>query len=108
MAPGQHVGQDLAEVSLIDRGIVENDEEAEAAAEGEAAAEAEAQAAAALAERAASQPVKDRLRANTDEAIARGAFGSPTIIVHEPAGEEQLYFGNDQLPLVRAKVAALA
>ena len=61
-----------------------------------------------LAERAGSQPVKDRLRANTDEAIARGSFGSPTIIVHEPAGEEQLYFGNDQLPLVRAKVAALA
>tara|TARA_B100000678_G_scaffold16504_2_gene13031 strand:+ start:5130 stop:5756 length:627 start_codon:yes stop_codon:yes gene_type:complete len=63
---------------------------------------------AALAERAASQPVKDCLRANTDEAIARGAFGSPTIIVHDPTGEEQLYFGNDQLPLVRAKVAALA
>jgi len=63
---------------------------------------------AALAERAASQPVKDRLRANTDEAIARGAFGSPTIFVHDPTGEEQLYFGNDQLPLVRAKVAALA
>ena len=63
---------------------------------------------AALAERAGSQPVKDRLRANTDEAIARGAFGSPTIIVHDPTGGEQLYFGNDQLPLVRAKVAALA
>ena len=63
---------------------------------------------AALAERAGSQPIKDRLRANTDEAIARGSFGSPTIIVYEPAGEEQLYFGNDQLPLVRAKVAALA
>lgn len=61
-----------------------------------------------LAERARSQPVKDRLRANTDEAIARGAFGSPTIIVPDPGGEEQLYFGNDQLPLVRARVAALA
>ena len=61
-----------------------------------------------LAERAGSQPIKDRLRANTDEAIARGAFGAPTIIVLDPAGEEQLYFGNDQLPLVRAKVAALA
>ena len=57
-----------------------------------------------LAERAA----KDCLRANTDEAKLRGAFGSPTIIVHDPTGEEQLYFGNDQLPLVRAKVAALA
>ncbi|MEC8771108.1 MAG: DsbA family protein, partial [Pseudomonadota bacterium] len=61
-----------------------------------------------LAERARSQTVKDRLRANTDETIARGAFGSPTIIVPDPGGEEQLYFGNDQLPLVRARVAALA
>ena len=42
------------------------------------------------------QDVKDRLRANTDEAIERGAFGSPTIIVND----KRLYFGNDQLPLV--------
>lgn len=42
------------------------------------------------------QEVKDRLRANTDEAIERGAFGSPTIIVND----KRLYFGNDQLPLV--------
>lgn len=42
---------------------------------------------------------KDHLRVNTDEAIARGAFGSPSIFV--PFGEgERLYFGNDQLPLV--------
>jgi len=40
---------------------------------------------------------KDRLRANTEEAIAKGAYGSPTMIVNE----SQLYFGNDQLPLVR-------
>ncbi|NNC99621.1 MAG: 2-hydroxychromene-2-carboxylate isomerase [Gammaproteobacteria bacterium] len=45
------------------------------------------------------QAVKDHLRANTDEAIARGAFGSPSIFV--PFGDgERLYFGNDQLPLV--------
>ncbi len=55
---------------------------------------------AALADMAQSQPVKDRLRANTDEAIARGAFGSPTIFVDR----EHLYFGNDQLPLVRARL----
>ena len=42
------------------------------------------------------QANKDRLRANTEEAIARGSFGSPTILVGE-----RLYFGNDQLPLVR-------
>lgn len=45
------------------------------------------------------QRIKDKLRANTDEAIARGAFGSPSIFV--PFGDgERLYFGNDQLPLV--------
>lgn len=57
----------------------------------------------ALAERATSPEIKDRLRANTEEAIARGAYGSPTIFV----GGEHMYFGNDQLPLVRQKVAAL-
>jgi 2-hydroxychromene-2-carboxylate isomerase len=40
---------------------------------------------------------KQRLRANTDELIARGGFGSPTIIV----GGDDLYFGNDRLVLVR-------
>jgi len=49
-----------------------------------------------LLEQASTQPVKDRLRANTEEAIARGAYGSPTLFI-----DERLYFGNDQLPLVR-------
>jgi 2-hydroxychromene-2-carboxylate isomerase len=55
---------------------------------------------AALAAAAQSQPVKDRLRANTDEAVARGAFGSPTIFVDG----EFMYFGNDQLPLVAQRL----
>ena len=59
---------------------------------------------AALGEAASSQSIKDLLRANTEEAIARGAFGSPTIFV----GGENMYFGNDQLPLVRQKVAQLS
>ncbi|RYZ11007.1 MAG: 2-hydroxychromene-2-carboxylate isomerase [Comamonadaceae bacterium] len=46
----------------------------------------------------ARQPVKDELRANTEELIARGGFGSPTIFV----GGGDMYFGNDHLPLVRA------
>ncbi len=62
----------------------------------------------ALGEQASSQPIKDRLRANTEDAIARGAFGSPTIFVAGDDGIEHMYFGNDQLPLVRQKVAALA
>lgn len=40
---------------------------------------------------------KDRLRANTDEVIARGGFGSPTMYVNGT----DMYFGNDRLPLVR-------
>ena len=46
----------------------------------------------------AEPPVKDQLRANTDEVMARGGFGSPTIFV----GKSDMYFGNDRLPLVRA------
>lgn len=55
---------------------------------------------AALLQGSQEQACKDHLRANTDEAIARGAFGSPSIFV--PFGKgERLYFGNDQLPLVK-------
>jgi 2-hydroxychromene-2-carboxylate isomerase len=41
---------------------------------------------------------KDALRANTDELIARGGFGSPTMFVDGT----DFYFGNDVLPLVKA------
>lgn len=51
----------------------------------------------ALVRRTGEQEIKDRLRANTQEAIDRGAFGSPTIFVDRT----RMYFGNDQLPLVR-------
>lgn len=44
----------------------------------------------------AEQKIKDQLRANTEEAISRGAYGSPSMFI-----EDALYFGNDQLPLVR-------
>lgn len=36
-------------------------------------------------ELAITDAVKDRLKANTEEAVARGAFGSPTLIVTEQA-----------------------
>ena len=42
--------------------------------------------------------IKAQLRANTDEVMRRGGFGSPTIFV----GGTDMYFGNDRLPLVRA------
>lgn len=53
-----------------------------------------------LLEQATTQAIKDQLRANTEEAISRGAYGSPTLFVND-----QLYFGNDQLPLVRQALA---
>ena len=45
-----------------------------------------------------SDEVKARLRANTEEVIARGGYGSPSIFVDGT----DMYFGNDQLPLVEA------
>ncbi len=46
------------------------------------------------------QPIKDALRANTQEAIDRGSFGSPTIFV----GGDDMYFGNDRMPLIKDAV----
>jgi len=46
------------------------------------------------------QAIKDQLKANTDEVIARGGFGSPTIFVDRI----DMYFGNDRLPLIREAV----
>ncbi|UVO49613.1 2-hydroxychromene-2-carboxylate isomerase [Sphingomonas sp. SUN019] len=51
----------------------------------------------------ATDAVKAQLRTNTEELIARGGFGSPTIFV----GGGDMYFGNDRIPLVRAAVARL-
>ena len=45
--------------------------------------------------------IKDRLRANTDEAIARGAFGAPTMFV-----DDQLFWGNDRLQFVEAALTS--
>jgi 2-hydroxychromene-2-carboxylate isomerase len=44
--------------------------------------------------------IKAQLKSNTDEVIARGGFGSPTLFV----GGDDMYFGNDRLPLVREAV----
>ena len=43
------------------------------------------------------QAIKDQLRANTDEVMARGGFGSPTIFIEKT----DMYFGNDRMPLIR-------
>lgn len=44
---------------------------------------------------------KAKLRANTDELIERGGFGSPTMFVDG----KDMYFGNDRLPLVEGALA---
>lgn len=46
--------------------------------------------------------IKTQLKANTDALIARGGFGSPTFFV----GDDDMYFGNDRLELVREAVLA--
>ena len=56
---------------------------------------------AALVGSSAEQPIKDQLRANTEEAISRGAYGSPTMLLGDA-----LYFGNDQLPLLQAALSS--
>ena len=50
------------------------------------------------------QAIKDQLKANTDEVMARGGFGSPTIFVDRT----DMYFGNDRLPLIREALRAQA
>jgi 2-hydroxychromene-2-carboxylate isomerase len=50
---------------------------------------------------AETEPIKARLKANTEEAIARGAFGAPTCFV---GGE--FFFGNDRLDFVEEALRA--
>ena len=59
--------------------------------------------AASLAERATTRAVKDELRANSEQAVARGAFGAPSIFF---GGE--LYFGVDHLPYLERALAQSA
>jgi 2-hydroxychromene-2-carboxylate isomerase len=56
-----------------------------------------------LARRAQTEEVKQRLRVNTQEVIDRGGFGSPTMFV-----DGEIFFGNDQLPLVRQALTRVA
>lgn len=51
-------------------------------------------------DRIGEEDVKEKLKANTAEAVARGAFGAPTFFV----GDE-MFFGNDRLDFLEAKLA---
>jgi len=50
---------------------------------------------------AGQQDVKDRLKAVTAEAVERGVFGAPTMLVGD-----QLFWGQDRLDFVREALAA--
>ncbi len=52
-------------------------------------------------EHIAKPETKAWLRANTEELIERGGFGSPTMFI----GGDDMYFGNDRMPLVRHALA---
>ncbi|HZD25532.1 MAG TPA: 2-hydroxychromene-2-carboxylate isomerase [Alphaproteobacteria bacterium] len=51
----------------------------------------------AVAEAIATPEVKDALKRNTEDCARRGGFGSPTFFVDG----DDMYFGNDRLPLIR-------
>lgn len=78
-----------------------DDRDISAEAEMRAVAEAAGFDAGALLAAIETQPVKDGLRANTDEAIARGMFGAPAFFV----GDE-LFWGNDRLDFVEDALRA--
>jgi 2-hydroxychromene-2-carboxylate isomerase len=48
----------------------------------------------------AARTIKKKLKANTEELIRRGGFGTPTIFIDG----DDMYFGNDRLPLVRERL----
>ena len=50
------------------------------------------------------QDYKDRLRESTDELMQRGGFGSPTMFLDG----EDMFFGNDRIPLIEAKLLGRA
>jgi 2-hydroxychromene-2-carboxylate isomerase len=57
---------------------------------------------AAIAAKSNAQPVKDKLRANTEEAAKLGVFGAPSFV----AEDGELFWGNDRLEQALAWAAA--
>ncbi|MAL80265.1 MAG: 2-hydroxychromene-2-carboxylate isomerase [Sneathiella sp.] len=46
------------------------------------------------------QKYKDALKDNTEEVMARGGYGTPTIFLNKT----DMFFGNDRFPLIEAKL----
>ncbi|PKP92747.1 MAG: disulfide bond formation protein DsbA [Alphaproteobacteria bacterium HGW-Alphaproteobacteria-14] len=55
--------------------------------------------------RAQSDAVKQRLAANTDTVVARGAFGIPTMFVGPKGGETEMFFGKERLGQIEELLA---
>ncbi len=47
------------------------------------------------------QSVKDEVKANTEEAISRGAFGAPTFFI-----DDDMFFGNDRFDFIAESLRA--
>ena len=59
-----------------------------------------------LIERAGSDPVKDRLKTNTEQAVERGAFGIPTMFVGEIGEPGEIFFGKERLGQIEEALAS--
>jgi 2-hydroxychromene-2-carboxylate isomerase len=49
--------------------------------------------------KATESSIKEELKRNTNEAVARGAFGAPTFFI-----DGEMFFGNDRLDFIRTKL----
>jgi len=55
--------------------------------------------------RAQGDAVKQKLAANTDAVVARGAFGIPTMFVGPKGGESEMFFGKERLGQIEELLA---
>jgi 2-hydroxychromene-2-carboxylate isomerase len=81
-------GEPLEDTATLRRALAAADVTGEAAEQALAAAE--------------TQAGKDELRRRTDEAVARGVFGVPTLFVNRDGAGEQMFWGQDRLEIVEA------
>lgn len=59
-----------------------------------------------LAARIQTDEVKQILVANTDDAVARGAFGIPTMFVGPKDGKTEMFFGKERLAQIEEELSA--
>ncbi len=59
-----------------------------------------------LAARAQSEEIKQKLFANTEDAVERGAFGIPTVFVGPKDGPTEMFFGKERLDQIKDELTA--